>query len=86
MFFPKISFINAMKINYKYIFNSVEFKKLFIIIFISLLLIYPKKPAISQTLKLDLKSAQDAVGKRFASKFCEAKKEGYSSESSSDLH
>ncbi len=34
---------------------------------------------------LDLTAAQDAVGKRFASKFCEAKKEGFSSESSSEF-
>ena len=34
---------------------------------------------------LDLTAAQDAVGKRFASKFCEAKKEGFSSEASSEF-
>jgi len=32
-----------------------------------------------------LTSAQDAVGKRFASKFCEAKEKGFSSESSSEF-
>ena len=35
--------------------------------------------------ELDLASAQESVGKRFASKFCEAKKEGFSSESSSEF-
>ena len=34
---------------------------------------------------LDLVSAQESVGKRFASKFCEAKEEGFSSESSSEF-
>ena len=34
---------------------------------------------------LDLFSAQESVGKRFASKFCEAKEEGFSSESSSEF-
>ena len=34
---------------------------------------------------MDLTAAQDAVGKRFASKFCEAKKEGFSSEASSEF-
>ena len=32
-----------------------------------------------------LTAAQDAVGKRFASKFCEAKEKGFSSESSSEF-
>ena len=35
--------------------------------------------------ELDLASAQESVGKRFASKFCEAKEEGFSSESSSEF-
>ena len=34
---------------------------------------------------LDLVSAKESVGKRFASKFCEAKEEGFSSESSSEF-
>ena len=40
---------------------------------------------VSHALELDLTSAQDAVGKRFANKFCEAKKEGFSAESSSEF-
>ena len=35
--------------------------------------------------EIDLASAQESVGKRFASKFCEAKEEGFSSESSSEF-
>ena len=38
-----------------------------------------------QAMELDLTSAQNVVGKRFATKFCEAKKEGYSSELSSEF-
>ena len=36
-------------------------------------------------MELDLTSAQNAVGIRFASKFCEAKEKGFSSESSSEF-
>tara|TARA_B100000965_G_scaffold23941_1_gene17979 strand:+ start:216 stop:599 length:384 start_codon:yes stop_codon:yes gene_type:complete len=42
-------------------------------------------PPILRAGGLDLTAAQDAVGKRFASKFCEAKKEGFSSEASSEF-
>ena len=38
-----------------------------------------------QAMQLDLTSAQNAVGKRFASKFCEAKQKGFPSESSSEF-
>tara|TARA_Y100001968_G_C19397332_1_gene739086 strand:+ start:279 stop:674 length:396 start_codon:yes stop_codon:yes gene_type:complete len=41
--------------------------------------------SILQAIELDLTAAQDAVGKRFASKFCEAKEKGFSSESSSEF-
>ena len=40
---------------------------------------------IAQSMELDLTAAQDTVGKRFASKFCEAKRGGSSSESSSEF-
>jgi len=40
---------------------------------------------VSQAVELDLTGAQDAVGKRFASKFCEAKENGFSSEASSEF-
>ena len=36
-------------------------------------------------MELDLTAAQNAVGKRFANKFCEAKEKGFSSESSSEF-
>tara|TARA_B100000214_G_C23830282_1_gene563815 strand:+ start:107 stop:502 length:396 start_codon:yes stop_codon:yes gene_type:complete len=38
-----------------------------------------------EALEVDLTAAQNAVGKRFASKFCEAKENGMSSESSSEF-
>ena len=38
-----------------------------------------------QALELDLTAAQDAVGRRFASKFCEAKEKGFSSDTSSEF-
>ena len=40
--------------------------------------------SILQALEFDLSAAQNAVGKRFANKFCEAKEKGFSSESSSE--
>ena len=40
---------------------------------------------ILEATELDLTAAQNAVGKRFASKFCEAKEKGFSSESSSEF-
>ena len=52
-----------------------------IILFLILLLNTP----ISQAIELDLTSVQNSVGKRFASKFCEAKEEGFSLESSSEF-
>ena len=38
-----------------------------------------------QAMEFDLTAAQNSVGKRFASKFCEVKKEGFSGESSSEF-
>ena len=38
-----------------------------------------------EAIEFDLTAAQNAVGKRFASKFCEAKEKGVSSESSSEF-
>tara|TARA_Y100001968_G_C19178762_1_gene629299 strand:+ start:283 stop:678 length:396 start_codon:yes stop_codon:yes gene_type:complete len=55
------------------------------IIILGLFLIYFLQPPISQAIELDLKAAQNSVGKRFASKFCEVKKKGFSSESSSEF-
>ena len=38
-----------------------------------------------KAIEFDLTSAQDAVGRRFASKFCEAKREGFPTEVSSEF-
>tara|TARA_B100000965_G_C19531458_1_gene731337 strand:+ start:337 stop:669 length:333 start_codon:yes stop_codon:yes gene_type:complete len=40
---------------------------------------------IVEATELDLMGAQNAVGKRFASKFCEVKEKGFSIESSSEF-
>ena len=40
---------------------------------------------VLQAIELDLTAAQSAVGNRFATKFCEAKEEGLSSESASEF-
>ena len=55
----------------------------FFIILLSFIFLF--NTASLQAGELDLTAAQDAVGKRFASKFCEAKKEGFSSEASSEF-
>ena len=60
-------------------------KEFFIVIILGLLFFSLFQPPIVQALDLDLTSAQNAVGKRFASKFCEAKVKGFSSESSSEF-
>ena len=57
------------------------FKVLIIVIFIIASLQAPSLSAV----EFDLTAAQNAVGKRFASKFCEAKEQGFSSESSSEF-
>ena len=49
-----------------------------------LLITFLHSPILEAT-ELDLTAAQNAVGKRFASKFCEAKEKGFSSESSSEF-
>ena len=54
-------------------------------IILSLFLLSFFHSPISQAIELDVTSAQNAVGKRFASKFCEAKEQGFSSESSSEF-
>ena len=57
----------------------------FVIIIMGLFLISFLQPSILQAIEFDLTSAQNAVGNRFASKFCEAKEKGFSSESSSEF-
>ena len=60
-------------------------KEFFTIITIGLFLISFLHAPMLQAIQLDLTSAENAVGKRFASKFCEAKEKGFSSESSSEF-
>ena len=60
-------------------------KASFIIIILGLFLIACLRPTIIQAIEFDSTSAQNAVGTRFASKYCEAKEKGFSSESSSEF-
>ena len=60
-------------------------KDSFIVILIGFLVIFFLQTPILQALEFDLTAAQNTVGKRFASKFCEAKKKGFSTESSSEF-
>ena len=60
-------------------------KEIFIIIILGLFVTFFLQISALQALEFDLTSAQNAVGKRFASKFCEAKEKGFSSESSSEF-
>ena len=60
-------------------------KEFFVIIIIGLLLFSFLKAPSLKAIEFDLKAAQNSVGKRFASKFCEAKEKGSSSESSSEF-
>ena len=60
-------------------------KDSFIVILIGFLVIFFLQTPILQALEFDLTAAQNTVGKRFASKFCEAKEQGFSTESSSEF-
>ena len=60
-------------------------KASFIIIILGLFLIACLRPTIIRAIEFDSTSAQNAVGTRFASKYCEAKEKGFSSESSSEF-
>tara|TARA_Y100001968_G_scaffold134527_1_gene122718 strand:+ start:959 stop:1348 length:390 start_codon:yes stop_codon:yes gene_type:complete len=60
-------------------------KETFIILIILLSFTYIFYIPSLEANEIDLASAQESVGKRFASKFCEAKENGFSSESSSDF-
>ena len=55
------------------------------VIILGLFVIFFLQISSLQALEFDLTAAQNAVGKRFASKFCEAKEKGFSSESSSEF-
>ena len=60
-------------------------KKHFTVFTLVLFLIFFVHSTILQAIELDLTGAQNAVGIRFANKFCEAKEKGFSSESSSEF-
>ena len=60
-------------------------KESLIVIILGFFIIFILHTPILQALEFDLTAAQNAVGKRFASKFCEAKEKGFSSESSSEF-
>jgi hypothetical protein len=60
-------------------------KEILITIILVLFLISFYHSPITQAMELNLTSAQNAVGKRFASKFCEAKSKEFSSEASSEF-
>tara|TARA_Y100001968_G_C19368663_1_gene723927 strand:+ start:13 stop:411 length:399 start_codon:yes stop_codon:yes gene_type:complete len=60
-------------------------QKYLIILFIGLFFIAFLQAPILEAKELDLTAAQNAVGRRFASKFCEVKEKGFSSESSSEF-
>lgn len=60
-------------------------KKFFITIILGLLAIFFLQAPVLVALEFDLTAAQNTVGKRFASKFCEAKEKGFSTESSSEF-
>ncbi len=60
-------------------------KEYFIMIFIGLSCVTLLQVPLLQAIEFDLTAAQNAVGNRFASKYCEAKEKGFSSESSSEF-
>ena len=60
-------------------------KEFFAIIIIGLFFFFFLKAPSLKAIEFDLTAAQNSVGKRFASKFCEAKEKGFSSESSSEF-
>jgi hypothetical protein len=60
-------------------------KKSFIVIILGFFIVFFLQTPFLLALEFDLTAAQNSVGKRFASKFCEAKEKGFSSESSSEF-
>ena len=60
-------------------------KESFTLIILGFFVIFLLQTPALQAIEFDLTAAQNAVGKRFASKFCEAKEKGFSSESSSEF-
>tara|TARA_Y100001968_G_C19148074_1_gene614780 strand:- start:346 stop:750 length:405 start_codon:yes stop_codon:yes gene_type:complete len=66
------------------IFKITKEKLLTLTLSVIFLISFVNSPILDAT-ELDLTAAQNAVGRRFASKFCEAKEKGFSSESSSEF-
>ena len=64
---------------------NITKKESFKMIIIALLIFAFLQTTTLSAIEFDLTAAQNAVGKRFASKFCEAKEKGFSSESSSEF-
>ena len=77
-------FIDSIKVFCNFFMKIVQ-KDSFILILIGCLVIFFLHTPILQALEFDLTAAQNTVGKRFASKFCEAKEKGFSTESSSEF-
>ena len=63
---------------------KVKMIKYYILVAVILFIFLVNIP-ISYSNELDLLAAQESVGKRFSSKYCEAKEEGLSSESASEF-
>ena len=59
--------------------------RFFAIIIAILFVVFFLSTSIVDAVELDLRIAQESVGKRFASKFCEVKEAGFSLESASDF-
>ena len=64
--------------------NIIKKETFKIIIVLLFVFAFLHTPALF-AMEFDLTAAQNSVGKRFASKFCEAKEKGFSSESSSEF-
>ena len=76
--------IDSIKVFCNFFMKIIK-KDSFIAILIGFLVIFFLQTPILQALEFDLTAAQNTVGKRFASKFCEAKEKGFSAESSSEF-
>tara|TARA_B100000965_G_C19219452_1_gene595213 strand:- start:136 stop:531 length:396 start_codon:yes stop_codon:yes gene_type:complete len=64
---------------------SIFSKEYLKIILIGIFFIFLLQAPIVESIEFDMTAARNAVGKRFASKFCEAKGNGFSSEASSEF-
>ena len=76
--------IDSIKVFCNFFMKIIK-KDSFIVLLIGFLVIFFLQTPILQALEFDLTAAQNTVGKRFASKFCEVKEKGFSTESSSEF-